>query len=72
MGAAGAIETAIAALTIAEACVPPTRNYRTPDPAFDLDIVHDEARPVAIGVLAKHSFGLGGQNAVLVLGRSPG
>ena len=69
MGASGAIETVIAALTVAEGCVPPTRNYRTPDPAIRLDVVHGEARPVDVRVATKHSFGLGGQNACLVLGR---
>jgi len=69
MGASGAIETVIAALTVAEGCVPPTRNYRTPDPDIRLDVVHGAARPVDIGVMTKHSFGLGGQNACLVLGR---
>ena len=69
MGAAGAIESVAAVLSIAEACIPPTRNYRTPDPAIGLDIVHDEPRPTPIDVMTKHSFGLGGQNACLVLGR---
>ncbi len=69
MGAAGAIETVVAALSVAEGCVPPTRNYRTPDPAIRLDIVHGGPRPVDINVATKHSFGLGGQNACLVLGR---
>ena len=69
MGAAGAIETVTAVLSIANACIPPTRNYRTPDPAIGLDVVHGEPRPVRVDVLTKHSFGLGGQNACLVLGR---
>lgn len=69
MGAAGAIETVVAALTLAEQCVPPTRNQRVPDPAVGLDVVHGEPRSASIGVMTKHSFGLGGQNACLVLGR---
>ena len=69
MGAAGAIESVAAVMTVAESCIPPTRNYRTPDPAIGLDIVHGEPRAVAIKVMTKHSFGLGGQNACLVLGR---
>ncbi len=71
MGAAGALETVVAIRTIADQCVPPTRNYRTPDPAIHIDVVHDAARPVEIGVMTKHSFGLGGQNACLVIGRAP-
>lgn len=69
MGAAGAIETVAAVLSIAEGCLPPTRNYHTPDPAIGLDVVHDGPRPVPVDVLLKNSFGLGGQNACLVIGR---
>ena len=72
MGAAGAIETVAAALTIAEGCIPPTRNYRTPDPEIPLDIVHGAARAAEVHVMTKHSFGLGGQNACLVLGHFEG
>ncbi|MDQ3410690.1 MAG: beta-ketoacyl-[acyl-carrier-protein] synthase family protein [Chloroflexota bacterium] len=69
MGAAGAIETVAAVLTIAEGQIPPTLNYRIPDPKIDLDIVHGGARAATVNVMTKHSFGLGGQNACLVLGR---
>ena len=72
MGAAGAIETVAAVLTLAEGCIPPTANYRTFDPEIPLDIVHGAARPAAVSVLTKHSFGLGGQNACLVLKRWDG
>ncbi|MBA2754894.1 MAG: beta-ketoacyl-ACP synthase II [Chloroflexia bacterium] len=68
MGAAGAIETVVSILSVAGGCVPPTRNYRTPDPEIHLDIVHGEARAVPIGAMVTHSFGLGGQNACLVIG----
>jgi 3-oxoacyl-(acyl-carrier-protein) synthase len=71
MGAAGAIETVMAVRSIAEQCIPPTLNYRTPDPAIGLDIVHDEPLAVSFDVMTKHSFGLGGQNACLVIGRAP-
>jgi 3-oxoacyl-(acyl-carrier-protein) synthase len=69
MGAAGAIESVGAVLSLFEQCIPPTRNYRTPDPAIGLDVVNGEPRSARIDVLTKHSFGLGGQNACLVLGR---
>jgi beta-ketoacyl-acyl-carrier-protein synthase II len=71
MGAAGAIETVIAVRTIADQLIPPTRNYRTPDPEIGLDIVHGAPRTASFDVMTKHSFGLGGQNACLVLGRAP-
>jgi 3-oxoacyl-[acyl-carrier-protein] synthase II len=66
MAAAGALETVSAVLTLAEGVIPPTRNHRTPDPEVGLDIV-GEAREADVKVMTKHSFGLGGQNAVLVL-----
>lgn len=70
MGAAGAIETVLGILTMANQCIPPTRNYRTPDPQIGLDIVHGEPRQASFDVMTKHSFGLGGQNACLVIGRA--
>lgn len=66
MGAAGALEFATSVMTLHEGKIPPTRNYTNPDPEIDLDIV-TEARDTDAKVMTKHSFGLGGQNAVLVL-----
>lgn len=67
LGAAGAIEAACTALSIADSVVPPTANLDTPDPALDIDIVHGGARSMPVGVAVSNSFGFGGQNAVLVL-----
>jgi 3-oxoacyl-[acyl-carrier-protein] synthase II len=69
MGASGALESVVAVRTISDQVIPPTRNYRTPDEAIRLDVVHGAARRADIGVVAKHSFGLGGQNACLILAR---
>lgn len=66
MAAAGALETVISVMTLHEGKIPPTRNYNNPDPEIGLDIV-GVARDADINVMTKHSFGLGGQNAVLVL-----
>lgn len=66
MAAAGALESVIAVKTLEEGTIPPTRNYNHPDPEIGLDIV-SEARDADVKVMTKHSFGLGGQNAVLVL-----
>ena len=71
MGGAGAIETAMGILSLAEQVIPPTANYRNPDPEIGLDIVAGEARPHAFEYMAKHGFGLGGQNACLILKRAP-
>ncbi|MBA3415423.1 MAG: beta-ketoacyl-ACP synthase II [Chloroflexia bacterium] len=69
MAASGAIETVAAVMTLIDQKIPPTRNYRTPDPEIGLDIVHGEPRETDIAVVSKHSFGLGGQNACLILAR---
>lgn len=69
MGASGALETIAAVRSISDQVIPPTRNYRNPDEAIGLDIVHGAPRQAEIDVVAKHSFGLGGQNACLILAR---
>jgi 3-oxoacyl-[acyl-carrier-protein] synthase II len=70
LGAAGAVEAAVAALSIAEGVVPPTINYETPDPECDLDYVPNESRKVDVRLALSNSFGFGGQNAVLALRRA--
>ena len=72
MASAGALETIAAALTIRDKLIPPTRNFRTPDPEVGLDVVHGTPREAVVNVMTKHSFGLGGQNACLVLRRYEG
>ena len=69
LGAAGAVETVISVLVCREGAIPPTINFSTPDPECDLDYVPNTARDVDISIALKNSFGLGGQNACLVLGR---
>jgi 3-oxoacyl-[acyl-carrier-protein] synthase II len=71
MGASGALETLSAILSLAAQVIPPTLNHRNPDPAIGLDIVSGEARPSSFRHLTKHSFGLGGQNACLVISAAP-
>jgi 3-oxoacyl-[acyl-carrier-protein] synthase II len=68
MGGAGAIEAIFAALTIKEGIIPPTWNYETADPECDLDYVPNAPRPAPVRTVLSNSFGLGGQNACLVLG----
>jgi len=69
MAAAGALETIVAIKTLVEGRIPPTRNYNNPDPEVNLDIVGNTARDADISIMTKHSFGLGGQNACLVLAK---
>ncbi len=70
LGAVGAIEAAIAALTVARGFVPPTMNLTTPDPECDLDYVPNQGREQSVGVIVSNSFGFGGINACAVLKRA--
>jgi 3-oxoacyl-[acyl-carrier-protein] synthase II len=69
LGAAGAVEAAVTALAVRRGVLPPTINYRTPDPACDLDYVPNEAREADVRLALSNSFGFGGQNAVLAIER---
>jgi 3-oxoacyl-[acyl-carrier-protein] synthase II len=69
MGGAGAIEAAVCVRTIQGEIIHPTANLETPDPECDLDYVAGEARRSDVRLALSNSFGLGGQNACLVLGR---
>jgi beta-ketoacyl-acyl-carrier-protein synthase II len=66
---AGAIELVATLMTLREGIIAPTINYQTPDPACDLDCVPNEAREAEVKIALKNSFGMGGQNACVVLGR---
>jgi 3-oxoacyl-[acyl-carrier-protein] synthase II len=68
MGATGAVEAIACVMSILTGIVHPTINYETPDPECDLDYVPDQAREVDVKIAMSNSFGLGGQNAVLILG----
>jgi 3-oxoacyl-[acyl-carrier-protein] synthase II len=69
LGAAGGLEAGIAALAIARDVIPPTLNLDNPDDGFDLDYTpHVSARRV-VNVAMSNSFGFGGTNACLVLGK---
>jgi 3-oxoacyl-[acyl-carrier-protein] synthase II len=69
MGAAGAFEAVACAMTLRDQKIHATVNYETPDPACDLDYVPNVARNAKVDILLSNSFGLGGQNACLVLSR---
>jgi 3-oxoacyl-[acyl-carrier-protein] synthase II len=69
LGAAGAIEAVATIRAIGASLIPPTINLDNPDPACDLDYVPHIARPATIRVAMSNSFGFGGQNATLVIGR---
>ena len=67
IGAAGAVEAAITALSIHEGTITPTINYDNPDPACDLDYVPNQARIRSVRAALSNSLGFGGMNASLVL-----
>lgn len=69
MGASGAIEAIVCALTLDRNQIHPTINLEHPDPECDLDYVPNQARQQQVDVVLSNSFGLGGQNACLVLRR---
>ena len=54
---------------IERGCVPPTLNRHHPDPACDLDVVPDHGRDAELNYVLSNSFGFGGINACIILGR---
>ncbi|HMQ53780.1 MAG TPA: beta-ketoacyl-ACP synthase II [Anaerolineae bacterium] len=67
--AAGAIEALACVESIQSGIIHPTINYQQPDPACDLDYVPNQSRAHRVDVAMSNSFGLGGQNTCLLLGR---
>ena len=72
IAAAGSVEAILCLLAIRDGIVPPTINYTTPDPNCDLDYVPNEARDAKVERTLSNSFGFGGQNVSLILGRYTG
>jgi 3-oxoacyl-[acyl-carrier-protein] synthase II len=72
LGAAGAVESAVCALSITEGRIPPTINLEDPDPECNLDYVPLTARERRVRHALNNSFGFGGTNASLVFSRFEG
>lgn len=72
LGAAGAVEAAITALSLKESVIPQTVGFRVPDPACDLDYVTEELRRQDIRCALSNSLGFGGHNATLCLKKAEG
>lgn len=68
-GAAGAIEAMACVYSVVNDLIHPTINLETPDPLCDLDYVPNKARRSPVRVALSNSFGLGGQNACVVIGK---
>jgi len=64
---AGAVELITCVLAIRDGVVPPTANYREPDPNCDLDYVPNEPRKANVRTCLSNSFGFGGQNDTLII-----
>ncbi|GJQ50201.1 3-oxoacyl-[acyl-carrier-protein] synthase II [Candidatus Kuenenia stuttgartiensis] len=70
LGASGSVEIIICAFALNEGVIPPTINYETPDPQCSgLDFVPNEAREKKIHKTLSNSFGFGGHNATIILGK---
>ena len=72
LGAAGGVELGFCALAMRDGVVPPTINYKTPDPACDLDVTPNTPKEREIRYAMSNSLGFGGHNASLLLGRYEG
>ena len=69
LGATGAVELIISALTLKNGIVPPTIHLDEPDPELDLDYTPHTARQYQADIAISNSFGFGGQNACVALRR---
>ncbi len=67
LGAAGAVEAILTALTLRDSFVPATIGYRVPDEACDLDVVPNEGREANVTCAMSNSLGFGGHNATVLL-----
>jgi len=69
MGAGGVTELITCLLSIRDNILPPTLNYEESDPECDLDYVPNQARAANVVIAMSNSFGFGGQNATLIVGK---
>ena len=72
IGAAGSVELIGCLMTLEQGIIPPTINYKTPDPDCDLDYVPNKARQANVNIILKNSFGFGGKNSALVIRKFTG
>jgi 3-oxoacyl-[acyl-carrier-protein] synthase II len=69
LGASGGVELVISALTIETGVLPPTINLDHPGEGCDLDYIPNVARECRVNTVMSNSFGFGGHNASLLIGR---
>ncbi len=70
LGASGGVEFVISCLALMHQVAPPTINLENPDPKCDLDYISNGARAMKVHRVLTNSFGFGGHNACLVVGKS--
>jgi len=69
LGASGGVEMVACALMVKNDLIHPTINYETPDPECDLDYVPNTSRQMTVNRVMSNSFGFGGHNATLIIGK---
>lgn len=69
LGASGGVEAISTALTLKNDIIPPTINYNSPDLDCDLDYVPNKSKKEIVNYAMSNSFGFGGHNGVIVLGK---
>jgi 3-oxoacyl-[acyl-carrier-protein] synthase II len=69
LGASGGVEFVISALALQQQVAPPTINLDNQDPECDLDYIPNEPRSMKLRYVLSNSFGFGGHNACLIIGR---
>ena len=70
LGAAGGLETVISIMALQDGDIPPTINLTEPDPECDLDHVANTAAKADLKAVLSNSFGFGGHNVSLIVGRT--
>ncbi len=70
LGASGGVELVLCMKALADQVCPPTINYQTPDPACDLDYTPNQPRERKLEIVMKNSFGFGGHNASIIVGKA--
>ncbi len=71
LGASGGVELVVSVRAMQQSLIPPTINLETPDPECDLDYTPNQPRERAITCAMSNSFGFGGHNASVIIGRPP-
>jgi 3-oxoacyl-[acyl-carrier-protein] synthase II len=72
MGASGALEGMFCTMAVLDDVMPPTINYKNPDPECDLDYVPNKARKKKLNHVMSNSFGFGGHNATIIISKMNG